>query len=163
MIAMIAAMSYDNHVIGKAGKLPWTLPNDLAYFKRITMGSTIVMGRKTYDSIGKPLPGRRNIVLTKDYSFNADVANDLYAMHNVKDILALAYKSPTPVFIIGGAELYEQFMPHADRLYITEVFGSIEGDTFFPKTDVTKWKTVSVERGYRHEKNLHAHNFLVLH
>lgn len=139
-IALIVAMA-ENRVIGRDGGLPWRIPADLKYFKATTMGKPIVMGRKTFDSIGKPLPGRANIVVTRsDATFpdGVDVVGDVDAA------LAIAQKRAAEVnvdeiMIIGGAALYEATLPRADRLYITEVHATVEGDTYFPAFARDEW------------------------
>lgn len=124
MVNIIAAIS-NNGVIGKDNKLPWHLPADLKHFKELTTGHTVVMGRKTFESIGKPLPSRTNIVLTRDRSFRHDgilVTHDFSTIHKIKG----------EVFIIGGSDIYELFINEADRLYITRIHAVIHGDTHFP-------------------------------
>ncbi len=131
MIAMIVAVS-KNNLIGGDNKLPWHIPEDLAYFKKQTSGHTIVMGRKTYDSIGRPLPNRKNIVLTRSTDLN--IAG-VTIVNNYKEILELALTET--VFIIGGGEIYNLFIDYADKLFITQVDLEITGDTSFP-LDATK-------------------------
>lgn len=128
MISLIAAISR-NHQIGANNQLPWDIKEDLQHFKRITNGSTIIMGRKTFESIGKPLPNRKNIVLTRDMTFNAD---GVTVLHSIDDILSVYSKSDSEVFIIGGGEIYTLFLPYAEKLYITLVDIEINGDTNFP-------------------------------
>ncbi len=145
-IALIVAMA-DNRVIGRDGGLPWRIPADLKYFKAKTMGKPIVMGRRTYDSIGKPLPGRPNIVVTRrggDFPDGVDIASD------VDTALAIARQraeeiGTDEIMVIGGATLYEALLPHADRLYLTEVHEAVEGDTFFPAFDNSDWREVARE------------------
>jgi dihydrofolate reductase len=125
-----------NGVIGKGNAMPWKIPGEQAYFKRVTMGHPIVMGRRTWESIGRPLPGRRSIVVSRDPAYvaaGADVAT------NLQDALARAGDVPE-VFVIGGAELYRLALPHADRLLITEIDHDFDGDTFFPAPDPTLWR-----------------------
>jgi dihydrofolate reductase len=150
MISIIVAYA-NGRVIGKDGKIPWSLPNDLRHFKRITSGHTIVMGRKTFESIGRPLPRRRNIVLTSDTSFHppgVDVLHDKAAVHSLGD-----------VFIIGGASVYRQFLALAERLYITEIELEVEGDTFFPEWERQAFTLVSTQQGVLDEKNTLPHRF----
>lgn len=153
MIALIAAYAKDR-VIGYKGKMPWHLPNELKYFKETTMGHTVVMGRKTFESIGKPLPNRRNIVLTRDRHFQAP---GIEVIHNPRDVDRLG-----DVFIIGGAQLYEEFMPMADRLYLTEIDLETEGDTFFPKWDQEDFRIIHQEEGKVDQRNPHPHTFYIL-
>lgn len=145
-IALIVAMA-DNGVIGRDGGLPWRIPADLKYFKAKTMGKPVVMGRRTFDSIGRPLPGRPNIVVTRhggDFPDGIDVAPDIdtaldIAQRSARDIGA------DEIMIIGGAALYEALLPRADRIYLTEVHEAVEGDTTFPAFDKNDWREVARE------------------
>ena len=139
-ISLVVAAA-NNHVIGSDGDLPWHLPDDLRSFKRITTGKPIVMGRKTHESIGRPLPGRQNIVLTRDAAYataGCDVAT------SAEEALALAGDADE-VMVIGGGEIYRAFLPVADRIYLTRVDAEIAGDTEFPPLDETEWELVSSE------------------
>lgn len=131
-LVIIVAMNKDR-TIGHEGKMPWHLPEDLKRFKNITMGSTIVMGRKTYESIGKALPGRTNVVLTRDKTYRLD---DALVCRHKGDI----FKMPGKIFIIGGADIYAQFIDYVDEMHITYVYGSHPGDTFFPEFDESEWR-----------------------
>lgn len=139
LITVIAAVAR-NGVIGLEGRMPWKLPSDLRFFKQVTMGKPMIMGRKTWDSFGgKPLPGRPHIVLTNDRAFRADGA---IVVHDVETALAegkrLAEEGDAPeVMVIGGAQIYAAFLPLADRVYLTEIAATPEGDTFFPDFDRT--------------------------
>jgi dihydrofolate reductase len=137
MISIIVAAS-ENNVIGRQGELPWRLSDDLKHFKAITMGKPIVMGRKTWESIGRPLPGRQNIVITRQPGFAA-AGCDVVA--SVDEAIGAADDAPE-IMIIGGSEIYALFMPHAERLYLTRVHASVEGDAFFPELD-DNWRLVS--------------------
>ena len=130
-----------NGVIGRDGTLPWRISADLKRFKRLTMGSVMIMGRRTFDSLPGPLPGRRHIVLTRDRGWSAEGAE---VAHSVEEALALAGEEP--VSIIGGAEIFELFLPHGDRLELTEVLGDVPGDTMMadPRADGS-WREVSRE------------------
>lgn len=128
-ISMIAALSQNNQ-IGINNKMPWHIPEDLEYFKRITMGHTIVMGRKTYESIGRALPNRNNIILTHDDSLTLPGVSIL---HSIEEVLNLADQEEKELFIIGGGEIYKLFIPYANKLYITQIDTCIEGDTIFPE------------------------------
>lgn len=156
MISMIAAMA-KNNVIGIKGDMPWHLPNDLKYFKRITTGHPVLMGRKTFESIGKPLPNRRNLVLTRNEDFQPKGVEVLHSMADVRPLM----EKEEEFFVIGGANLYEQLIPLADRLYITYIHEEFEGDTFFPEIDKGSWKQVSSEIGEVDEKNKYPHTFVV--
>lgn len=128
MIYLIAAVS-QNYQIGLHGKMPWHLPEDLNYFRNITSGHTIIMGRKTFESIGKPLPDRTNIVLTTNPHFSAD---GIIVSHDLKELLDLYKTSKESVFVIGGGEIYKAFLPHAQYLYLTLINEVVDGDTSFP-------------------------------
>jgi dihydrofolate reductase len=144
-IALIVAIS-ENGVIGDKGKIPWHISDDLKRFKRLTMGHPIIMGRKTYESIGKPLPGRTNIVLTQDSNFSAPPEVLTFASLNV----ALDHcrtQNANSVFIIGGNKVYEAALPLADKLFITEVHQHINGDTKFPDYDRIEWTETARENG----------------
>jgi dihydrofolate reductase len=125
-----------NGVIGNGSAIPWKIPGEQAYFKRVTMGHPIIMGRKTWESIGRPLPGRRSIVVSRDRAYvaaGAEVAASLAA--------ALAAAGPVPeIFVIGGGELYRLSLPTADRLLITEIDRDFDGDTYFPAPDSSQWR-----------------------
>ncbi|WP_088103998.1 dihydrofolate reductase [Halalkalibacter urbisdiaboli] len=154
MISFIFAMD-EQRTIGKDNDLPWHLPADLAFFKRTTLGHTIVMGRKTYESIGRPLPKRRNVVLTRSQDFQAPGCE---VVHSVDEVKALSNEDEE-LFIIGGTELFKLFWNDVDRLYVTKIHETFEGDTFFPEISEADWKLVSVEKGKVDEKNRHAHDF----
>jgi dihydrofolate reductase len=156
LISLIVAKS-KNNVIGKNNQLPWRLPADLKHFKNITMGKPIIMGRKTFESIGKPLPGRRNIIITHNKNY---VAQGCDVFHSIDDALN-ALKNEVEVMIIGGANLYAQTMECASRLYLTEIDIEIDGDAFFPRLDLTKWQLVSEQKCAIDQKNQYAYCFQV--
>jgi len=134
VLAIIAAVA-ENRTIGKDGTMPWHIPGDLAYFKQTTQGHPIVMGRKTWDSLGRPLPGRRNIVVTRNRELQLAGAETAASLEE-----ALAMCQPKElVFCIGGAMLYEEALPLAEYLYLTEIREAIEGDTWFPEYDRAEW------------------------
>ncbi|NYS62135.1 dihydrofolate reductase [Vreelandella salicampi] len=142
-VAMIVAMA-KNRVIGVEGKLPWYLPEDLQFFKRMTQAKPLVMGRKTFESIGKPLPNRLNIVVTRDTRWHKE---GVRVCHRLEDALALADQQATieaaeEVMVMGGGEIYAEAMPFAERLYITEVDIEVEGDAYFPEIDPQWWQEV---------------------
>lgn len=155
MISLIVAMD-NNCLIGKENDLPWRLPADLQYFKQTTTGHTIVMGRKTFESIGKPLPNRNNVILTgnKDYHHEG-----VKVIHSVDELVSLEGESE--LFVIGGATVYEQTMHVATRLYVTHIDEVFEGDTYFPKIDSSVWREVSRKQGVKDEKNPYAYYFTV--
>ena len=154
MISIIAAVA-GNRIIGKENRLPWRLPADMEHFKRMTSGHTVIMGRKTFESIGNPLPGRKNVVLSKDANFKADGCR---VIHSLDEALELA--KDEEVFVIGGAELYAGFMDYAERLYITLIGEDFEGDVHFPKIDTDNWILVSKVKGARDEMNPYNYYFL---
>ena len=139
-LSLIVAAA-ENGVIGRNNALPWRLPGDLRRFKEITMGKPIVMGRKTFDSIGRPLPGRTNIVLSRDPGFRVEgieIAHD-FASAKTAAVKAANREGETEIMVIGGAGIYELAFPHADRIYLTEVHADIDGDAVFPTYDKTRW------------------------
>ncbi|THB72839.1 MAG: type 3 dihydrofolate reductase [Gammaproteobacteria bacterium] len=145
-ISIIVALA-TNHVIGKNNQIPWHIPKDLQYFKRITMGKPMIMGRKNFESIGRPLPGRKNIILTRDKDYKAE---GCIITHSKEEAVAAA-DNAEEIMIIGGGAIYEMFLDEADMLYLTEIDSDVEGDVLFPKYDKTQWKEVSREAG---EENL---------
>ena len=162
-IALVVAMA-ENRVIGADGGLPWRLSSDLKYFKQVTMGKPIVMGRKTFASIGRPLPGRDNIVITRSAGFEADgvrVAGDVASALSLAHTLAKE-KGANEICIIGGGEIYRQTLPMADRVYLTEVHMTVEGDTVFPDLDPSDWREVSREAHEAGEKDSADFSLVVL-
>lgn len=140
LISMIAALS-TNGVIGRDNKLPWHLPEDLKYFKKVTMGKSLLMGRKTYESIGRPLPGRTNIVLSRQQQF---AAPGVIIVHSSEQALAEAGRTgATELMVIGGEDVYRTMLPLARRLYLTRVDLQVEGDAFFPPLEPGQWLEVS--------------------
>jgi len=156
-ISLIAAMA-DNRVIGIENRLPWNLPGDMQWFRRHTMGKPIVMGRKTFESIGKALPGRTNIVVTRDASF---FAADCVVVNSIEGAIEAAGDADE-MMVIGGASFYEQTLPQADRLYLTLVHADIEGDAWFPVVEFSQWHMVSEEKHLADESNPYDYSFLVL-
>jgi len=156
ILSMIVAHA-DNRIIGKDNDMPWHLPADLAYFKKTTLGKPVIMGRKTYESIGRPLPGRLNIVISRDASYSAQgittvtsVEQALEAAGNVEEIM-----------VIGGGAIYAHCLPAANRLYVTHINASIDGDTQFPEYDLNVWKKVSSDTRQPDEKNAYELDFAV--
>ncbi|MBB3190949.1 dihydrofolate reductase [Halomonas cerina] len=142
-VAMIAAMAR-NRVIGVDGQLPWYLPEDLTFFKRMTQAKPLVMGRRTHESIGRPLPGRLNIVVTRDPDFQAE---GVRVCHDLESALRLADQQATidgveEIMVMGGGEIYTQALPFASRLYLTEVEVEVAGDAHFPEVDPAEWEEV---------------------
>lgn len=124
-----------NRVIGKHNTLPWRLPADMRHFRRVTMGKPVLMGRKTFESLGKPLAGRANIIITHDLTYSAAGCR---VVHSVAEALAAAAIS-AEVMVLGGADIFVQFLPHAARMYLTYVHGDFDGDAFFPAFDAGAW------------------------
>ena len=155
-LTLVVAVS-ENGIIGRDGGLPWRLPEDLKHFRRLTLGNTVLMGRKTFESLGKPLEGRANWVLTRDAAFapaGAQVFRDLDA--------ALAATPRGELLVIGGAELYRQTLPLASRLELTRVHAQIEGDTHFPDYDTQQWRETARVDHAPDERHAHAYSFLTL-
>jgi dihydrofolate reductase len=154
MISIIVAAS-TNNVIGIKGDLPWKLSDDLKRFKRLTMGKPIVMGRLTWESIGRPLPGRQNIVLTRQADF---VAEGCDVVTSLAEALAVT-SGAEEIMIIGGSEIYELFLPKATRLHVTRVCAEIDGDAVFPDIDDRVWQLVDSEAHEADEANQFAYEF----
>ena len=146
-------------VIGLDGNMPWHLPADLAWFKQNTLGKPIVMGRKTWDSIGRALPGRRNLVISRDECFAPAGAERVSSPDAAISLLA----DVPEIMIVGGAQIYRHFLPNAERLYLTLIDTNVPGDTFFPDYTVeAKWREVSRTEHPVDTKNPHPHTFLIL-
>ncbi|HTO68736.1 MAG TPA: dihydrofolate reductase [Myxococcota bacterium] len=157
MLALVAAVA-ENRVIGRAGALPWRLPDELAHFKRVTLGKPVLMGRHTFVSIGRPLPGRRNVVLSCEPSFapaGVEVARDLGAA------LALL-TGAAEICAIGGAAVYREALPRAQRIHLTRVHARPEGDAFFPELDLAEWRETLVAEHAADERHAHAFSIFVL-
>ena len=161
-LALIAAVA-DNGVIGSNNTLPWHLPEDLQYFKHCTMGKPIIMGRLTYDSIGRPLPGRTNIVISREVGLMVEgvqVAGDVPAALEIARVAA-AKASVDEVVVIGGAQIYALALPLAQRLYLTEVHAEISGDVFFPAWDRTQWQERQRDDHHASDANPYDYSFVV--
>lgn len=157
MISLIWAMD-EERVIGIENRLPWKLSSDMKWFREKTMGKPILMGRKTFESFGaKPLPGRINIVLSRDESFHAEGITVVRSIEEALDAAADAEE----VMVIGGASFYEQMLPRADRLYLTLVHTKVKGDTWFPQVDFSQWREVYREDHEADEKNQYPFSFLI--
>jgi dihydrofolate reductase len=155
MNVFIVAMDR-NRAIGYRGKLPWHLPADLKFFKETTTGHTILMGRKTYESIGKPLPKRTNVVLTRNPSFHAE---GVQVVHSLKE--AVQKFEGDQLFIIGGAEIFTALLPAADKLIVTHIDHEFEADTYFPAIPEQEWRITSRRPGITDEKNPYVYEFVV--
>ena len=154
---VVAAAS--NNGIGKGGTMPWHLPNDLKHFKNVTWGMPVVMGRKTFDSLGKPLPGRKNIVITRQPDWKAEGA---VAVKSMDDALFLVKETDAlEAMIIGGGEIFKMMFEKANRIYMTRVEAEPEADTFFPSIDHKQWTLVSIKNHEADEKNSFNHSFQI--
>lgn len=159
MIISLLVAAAENNVIGKDNKLPWYLPSDLKYFKNLTWGMPVVMGRKTYQSLGKPLQGRKNIVVTRNQHWAEE---GLTIVHNIEAAIEAAKEENVKeIFIIGGAEIFKTTFAMADRLYVTRIHQAFEGDVYFPEINTNDWQLVKSIDCAPDEKNLYAHTFEV--
>lgn len=159
-ISLMWAMA-ENRVIGRDNQLPWHLPNDLKHFKQTTLGKPVIMGRKTYESIGRPLPKRTNIVITRSHHFKAD---GVIVVHSLTEALEAAKNSETDashdeVVIIGGAQIYQQALPLADRLYVTQVGAHVDGDAYFPEFDWGHYQQIDLIEYPADEANPYPYSF----
>jgi dihydrofolate reductase len=157
LISLVAAMA-ENGTIGRDNSLPWRLPDDLKRFKALTMGKLLLMGRKTYESIGRPLPGRSSLVLTRDRDWHAE---GVVVARSLGQALSHARDSDELV-AIGGAQIYRLLMPFARRIHLTLVHAEVPGDTFFPDFDPTQWADVECQRHPADERNAYAFTFVTL-
>lgn len=157
-VSLIVSMT-ENHVIGSHNQLLWHLSEDLKHFKKITMGKPIIMGRKTFESIGKALPGRQNIILTRDVSVSAISGCDV--VHSVDEVFEITQEAPE-IMIIGGGEIYRLFLRYATYLYLTIVHTQMSGEVSFEKIDPTQWQEVSRESHQKDEKHLFDYSFIEL-
>ncbi len=160
IVSAIVAIA-ENNVMGKDNDIPWYLPADLKYFKKTTLGHHIIMGRKTYQSIGNPLPKRTNIIITRNPFF---IASGCISTNSIEQALSVALENgEEEAFIIGGAEIYKLSIPYLDKLYITKVDLNIKGDTFFPEIDFSNWNLISEEPHEKNGKNEFDYTFKVYH
>lgn len=151
MHSLTLIVAFDRqHGIGIQNRLPWHLPEDLAHFKKTTSGHTIVMGRKTFESIGKALPNRRNVVLTHNAEWGQDGVEKIDSINHIQ-----AFTQEDAVFVIGGAQIYQQVMPLADTLIVTEIDATFACDAFFPAIDLAHWQEISRERHYSDKNQWH--------
>lgn len=154
-ISIIAAVA-ENGVIGNEGKLPWHIPEDLKFFKKVTMGKPVIMGRKTWETLLKPLPGRENIIVTSKRDFEA---NGAVVVHSIQSALEAA-NGADEVMILGGAEIYKQTLSLANRMYLTHVHQEFTGDTYFPEYDPSEWQEVKRTESVKSDDNL-RYSFVV--
>jgi dihydrofolate reductase len=155
-LALIVAKDQQG-LIGKDNDLPWQLSADLHYFKKVTMGKPIIMGRNTHESIGRALPGRKNIIITKDQQYTAE---GCFIVHSIKDALTEC-EDAEEAMVMGGASLYTQLLPQADKLYLTLVHANLEGDTWFPQWHPEQWQQISREDHPADDKNEYPYSFIV--
>lgn len=158
MITFAVAMD-KNRSIGYENDLPWNLPLDLKFFREVTTGHTIIMGRKTFDAIGRVLPERKNVVLTRQQQ--SEFPEGVTVIHDIDEIYKWEKENPDEeLFVIGGAELFKQTFPHADRLYLTYIDHEFKGDTYFPSFNKDEWELTHEEKGIRNEENPYDYYFL---
>ena len=150
MLSIVVAKA-KNNIIGKDNKLLWNLPEDLKHFKELTSGHAMIMGRKTFESLGRVLPNRKHIIFSQNPDFKVDDEN-VEVVHSLLQIQNLI-EEKEEVFVIGGAMIYNFLMPYVKKMYVTEIEKDFEGDTFFPIIDSETWKETSREKGIRNEKN----------
>ncbi|MCX2697763.1 dihydrofolate reductase [Ochrobactrum chromiisoli] len=160
-LSIVVAAS-ENGVIGRDNDMPWKLSTDLKRFKALTLGKPVIMGRRTWESIGRPLPGRPNIVITRDAAFHAEGAQ---IIGSLEDAIALGHRLATElgvgeVCIIGGGKIYAQALPFADKVYLTQVLATIDGDTYSPEIDSQIWRAVSSEDVPQGEKDSHPTRYI---
>ncbi|MCG9126408.1 dihydrofolate reductase [Candidatus Poribacteria bacterium] len=162
-VSMIAAMD-KNRLIGNGPRIPWKLPADLRHFKDMTIGKPVVMGRKTFETLPKPLAKRTNIILTRNQDYEAP--EGCIVSHSVEDVLktaeTLSDNNELEMMICGGAPIYEAFLPYASRLYLTQVHAAFEGDVYFPAFDIEDWNEIERIDCEKDKKNPHAYSFLFL-
>lgn len=151
MLSIIVAVS-ENDVIGYGGKMPWHISEDLKYFKKITMGKTLIMGRKTYESLPGALPGRKLIIITKDKNFLNTPSDDIFVCTDLTNVLLHFKNTDEEAFIIGGAEIYKQSINWADCIYLTKIYKTFEGDVYFPEIDYSIWK-ITESSGIRTDRS----------
>ena len=156
MIKLIVAKA-SNNVIGDKNNLIWHLPNDLKHFKNLTTGHPIIMGRKTYESLGRPLPNRTNIIITRDQNF---IDDQIIITHSLEQALAKANEIQEDVFVIGGGEIYKQAMEYVDVIYLTEVHHEFNGDTYFPEIDEESFQEVERVHHMKDEKHPYSYSFI---
>lgn len=159
MILSLLVAADENNVIGKDNKLPWHLPNDLKYFKNQTWGMPVLMGRKTFESIGKPLQGRKSIVITRSKDWKHE---DAEVVHSVYEAIGKAKEfGVKEIFVIGGAEIFKTAFENANRIYLTRIHHQFDGDVYFPEVSSNEWKLVKSRFCNVDEKNAYSHTFQV--
>ncbi|WP_173932103.1 dihydrofolate reductase [Chelativorans sp. Marseille-P2723] len=159
-LVLVVAVA-ENGVIGRAGELPWRLSTDLKRFKAITMSKPVIMGRKTWESIGKPLPERYNVVISRDPGYRAEGADVAASLEEALELAQNRLGEASEICIIGGGEIFHEVMPRADRLHVTHVEAEIEGDAFFPTIDLAIWHPVYEEVVPAGEKDLYPTRYVI--
>ena len=161
IISIISAIA-NNNEIGKKNELLWNLPIDMKHFRETTSGHPIIMGQKTFESIGRPLPNRRNIILTLDKNFDRENIEIVHSLEELDKLLKETLEENEEAFIIGGGQIYKLFIEKADRLYITHVnMSDPEADAFFPIIDENRWQKISEDKHQKDEKNIYDCNFVI--
>jgi dihydrofolate reductase len=156
MVVSLVAAASDNNVIGKNNALPWRMPADMKFFKNLTMGHTVIMGRKTFESMGKPLPGRKNVIITRNRGFKAQ---DCIVTDSISEALRLC-NNEGEVFIVGGSEIYKQVIKNADKIYLTRIHGMFDGDAYFTDIHEDEWKESKRTEFAADEKNPYSYAFV---
>ena len=157
MLSIIVAKA-KNNIIGKGNKLVWELPEDLKHFKQLTTGHTIIMGRKTFESLGRVLPNRKHIIFSQnpDFKVNDENVEVVHSLLQIQDLI----EGDEEAFVIGGAMIYNFLMPYVKKMYVTQIDEDFEGDAFFPKIDENVWKKTRVEKGIKNEENKFDYEFI---
>ena len=162
ILSVIVAMAH-NRVIGLNNQMPWHLPADLAWFKKNTLNKPVIMGRKTFESIGRPLPNRHNIVISRQIEPSDNKISNVSWVKSIDEAISLAQKQqPDEVFIIGGGNIYQQVLPLIDRLYLTHIDAELQGDTYFPDYLPEQWQVIYQEDHQADEKNSYPYQFKIL-
>ena len=162
ILSVIVAMAH-NRVIGLNNQMPWHLPADLAWFKKNTLNKPVIMGRKTFESIGRPLPNRHNIVISRQIEPSDNKISNVSWVKSIDEAISLAQKQqPDEVFIIGGGNIYQQVLPLIDRLYLTHIDAELQGDTYFPDYLPEQWQVIYQEDHQADEKNSYPYQFEIL-
>ena len=162
ILSVIVAMAH-NRVIGLNNQMPWHLPADLAWFKKNTLNKPVIMGRKTFESIGRPLPNRHNIVISRQIEPSDNKISNVSWVKSIDEAISLAQaQQPDEVFIIGGGNIYQQILPLIDRLYLTHIDAELQGDTYFPDYLPEQWQVIYQEDHQADEKNSYPYQFEIL-
>ena len=162
ILSVIVAMAH-NRVIGLNNQMPWHLPADLAWFKKNTLNKPVIMGRKTFESIGRPLPNRHNIVISRQIESSDNKISNVSWVKSIDEAISLAQaQQPDEVFIIGGGNIYQQVLPLIDRLYLTHIDAELQGDTYFPDYLPEQWQVIYQEDHQADEKNSYPYQFEIL-